>query len=80
MFGVIFVRNINEIQDALIAVNPAFRVWDMQVYSFDRIPSRVAMSDLIGVNVIGVVAATIGSVGAAWRAGRMQPVEALRDE
>ncbi len=80
VFGVIFVRNINEIQDALIAVNPAFRVWDMQVYSFDRIPSRVAMSDLIGVNVIGVVAATIGSVGAAWRAGRMQPVEALRDE
>ncbi|MCA9244217.1 MAG: ABC transporter permease [Phycisphaerales bacterium] len=79
-FGVWFVSNINEIQDALIAINPAWRVWDMQVYSFDRIPSRVATSDLIGVNAIGVLAATVGSVAAAWRAGRMQPVEALRDE
>lgn len=80
VLGVLFVANINEIQDFLIRVNPAWRVWDMQVYSFDRIPSEVSMYDTVWVVAIAIVAATLGSLVAAWRAGRMQPVEAVRYE
>ena len=80
VLGVLFVTNINEIQDFLIQLNPKWRVWDMQVYSFDRIPSQVDPHDIIGVVVIAIVASTFGSLVAAWRAGRMQPVEAVRYE
>ena len=80
ILGTLFVTYINEIQDFLIAVNPAWRVWDMQVYSFDTIPNQVSTSDIVGVVIIAIVASTLGSFVAAWRAGRMQPVEAIRYE
>ena len=75
--GVLFVTYINEIQDFLIGLNPAWRVWDMEVYSFDRIPSQVAPLDVIVVTLIAIVASTIGAVAAALRAGFMEPVNAL---
>jgi lipoprotein-releasing system permease protein len=78
--GTWFITYVNEIQDFLIRVNPAWRVWDMQVYSFDRIPSEVDPVDAVFVVVIAVIASTFGSLVAAWRAGRMQPVEAVRYE
>ncbi len=78
--GTLFVRYINEIQDLLIRINPAWRVWDMKVYSFDRIPDQVDPHDALMVIIVGILAATFGSLAAAWRAGRMQPVEAIRYE
>ena len=78
--GALFVHYINEIQDLLIRINPAWRVWDMKVYSFDRIPNQVDPADALTVIVVGILAATFGSLAAAWRAGRMQPVEAIRYE
>lgn len=80
VFGVLFVQNINRVQDTLIAIDPRLRVWDMQVYSFDEIPSRVDPVDASVIVLIGVAAAALGSLAAAWRAGSMQPVEALRYE
>ena len=75
--GVLFVTYINEIQDFLIGINPAWRVWDMEVYSFDRIPSQVAPLDLAVVTAIAIAASTLGAVAAALRAGFMEPVRAL---
>lgn len=80
IMGTLFVRNINEIQDFLIRINPSWRMWDMQVYSFDRIPSEVAAGDIVTVVITAIVASMSGSFVAAWRAGRMQPVEAVRYE
>lgn len=77
--GTLFVININRIQDWLIwQFN--WRVWDLKVYSFDTIPNEVSPWDAAAIIVIAISAATIGSVAAAWRAGRMQPVEAIRYE
>ena len=80
VLGVLFVTYINEIQDFLIQLNPAWRVWDLQVYSFDRIPNEVNPLDAIVVVLVAIVASTFGSVAAAWRAGTMHPVEAIRHE
>lgn len=80
ILGSLVVININEIQNFLIRINPAMRVWDLQVYSFDEIPHEVAFWDLVGVCLFAILSATIGSLGAAWRAGAMQPVEAIRYE
>jgi ABC-type lipoprotein release transport system permease subunit len=78
--GAAFVWNINEVQDLLIQFHPSLRVWDLQVYSFDRIPSTVKTFDAVVVVVAAILASTLGSFAAAWRAGSMQPVEALRHE
>ncbi len=80
VLGALFVTYINEIQDFLIQINPSWRVWDLQVYSFDRIPSAVDVSDAIMVVVVAVIASTFGSLAAALRAGFMQPVQALSYE
>jgi len=80
VFGTLVVKYINEIQDFLISINPRWRVWDLQVYSFDRIPSEVDPWDALFVVLAAIAASTIGSLAAAWRAGTMQPVEAIRHE
>jgi lipoprotein-releasing system permease protein len=78
--GYYFIKYINTIQDWLTRLNPAWQVWDRSVYSFDEIPSTVRSDDIITVIIAAILASTLGSVLAAWRAGRMQPVEALRYE
>lgn len=80
LLGSLIVVNINRIQDFLISINPSLRVWDLKVYSFDSIPSVVNPWDIIEIGGIAILAATIGSFAAAWRAGSMQPVEAVRYE
>lgn len=78
--GSLFVIYINDIQEWLIRINPSFRVWDLKVYSFDQIPHHVNPRDVAVVATLAVLASTIGSVAAAWRAGRMEPVESIRYE
>lgn len=78
--GYYFVRYINDIQDALTRLNPALQVWDRAVYSFDAIPNTVRTEDIVAVIAAAIAAATLGSVAAAWRAGAMEPVEAMRYE
>jgi lipoprotein-releasing system permease protein len=80
LLGALVVSNINEIQEFLIRINPSLRVWDLQVYSFDRIPSEVSAYDAIWIALVAIATATFGSFAAAWRAGAMQPVEAIRYE
>jgi len=80
VMGYYFVRYINTVQDALIALDPRWQVWDRSVYTFDMIPSTVRVEDLVTVVAVAVLTSTLGSLAAAWRAGGMQPVEAMRYE
>lgn len=80
VLGYYFVRYINEFQDWLTRMNPAWQVWDRAVYSFDEIPNTVRTEDMVAVVVMAILTSTLGSLAAAWRAGAMQPVEALRHE
>ena len=80
ILGSLVVHYINDLQDALIWFHPSLRVWDPAVYSFDTIPSEVRTVDAVCIVAVAILASTVGSVAAAWRAGTMQPVEALRYE
>lgn len=77
--GCAFVWHINEIQEFLVSAF-GYQVWDLKVYSFDRIPDIVDFDDALRVVLVAIGSATLGSLAAAWRAGNMQPVEALRFE
>jgi lipoprotein-releasing system permease protein len=75
--GYAFVKHINEVQAFLTSINPTWQVWDRSVYSFDRIPDTVRTVDIVTVVCGAILASTLGSLLAAWRAGTMHPVEAL---
>jgi lipoprotein-releasing system permease protein len=78
--GYLFVTNINEIQAFLVSVNPSWQVWDRAVYSFDEIPNRVDPGEMTLLLVSSVIFSMLGATLAAWRAGAMHPVEAVRHE
>jgi len=77
--GYYFVRNINPIQDYL-ARQFHFRVWDLEVFMFEKIPNEVHWPVAAGIVAGAILAGLLGALVPAIRAARMQPVEALRYE
>jgi lipoprotein-releasing system permease protein len=78
--GYYFVIHINDVEAFLKWLNPAWQVWDRSVYSFDEIPNTVRTSEMIAIYIASVIFSTCGAIIAAWRAGVMDPLEALRYE
>jgi lipoprotein-releasing system permease protein len=79
ILGYYFVIHINDIQDWLIEVF-GWRVWNREVYAFDRIPGEVTMHDVVVIIIAAILASIVGAIIPAIRAARMNPVESLRYE
>lgn len=77
--GYYFVRYINPIQD-FVDRAWGFRVWDRDVFMFERIPNEVDPLTVVYIVVAAVAAGLLGALLPAATAARMQPVEALRYE
>jgi ABC-type lipoprotein release transport system permease subunit len=77
--GYYFVRYINPIQDAVDRWF-GFRVWDREFFMFEKIPNEVEVAPALLIVAGAIVAGLLGALIPAWRAARMQPVEALRYE
>ncbi|HKQ46463.1 MAG TPA: FtsX-like permease family protein [Phycisphaerae bacterium] len=80
LLGIVFVEHINDVQDWLARINPAWRVWSPETYSFDKIPDVWKWSEVIWISILAVVASIAGAAAPAIRAGRSWPVETLRYE
>ena len=78
--GTVFVDHINEIQDMLARINPDWRVWSPETYSFDKIPSEWKWVEVLAISGLAIVASIVGAAFPAIRAGRTWPVESLRYE
>ena len=77
--GWLFVHDINPISD-FIADRFGFRVWDREFFMFRQIPNEVDVPTVAWIAVSAVLAGLVGAMIPAFRAARMQPVEALRYE
>ncbi len=80
LLGTVFVEHINDVQDWLARLNPAWRVWSPETYSFDKIPDAWKWSEVIWISILAVLASIAGAAFPAIRAGRSWPVESLRYE
>jgi lipoprotein-releasing system permease protein len=90
--GVAIVTHLNEIQDVLYLftrwINQSvldngldgWRMWNPQIYYFDRIPSEVDRTEVGWIVVLAIASSVAGALIPALLASRLDPVEALRYE
>jgi lipoprotein-releasing system permease protein len=79
IIGLIFVRYINQIEDALSWMTGR-KVFDEKIYYFYEIPTSVNPLMVASVAFGAITIAVLASILPARRAARLHPVRALRFE
>lgn len=75
----LIVHNINYLH-AKLGELMGLQIWNPEVYMFDTIPNRVDLLDATIIMGVAICFSVAGALIPAWRAARMNPVEALRWE
>ncbi len=77
--GVLFCWRIHDIQRFVEWVTHT-PVFSAQVYFLSRIPAKIEWSEVVAITLIALTASFLATLPPAWRASRLDPVEALRYE
>ena len=78
LLGVLLATNITSIVNVIQAVFH-IKLISSSVYFVDFLPSELNWQDVGLISVITVLLSMLATIYPAWRAARLQPVEALRD-
>jgi lipoprotein-releasing system permease protein len=79
VLGVLFTLNIQTIQIWVEALTGS-SVWDPAVRVLSRVPARMHAEDVIATVAMALGLSFLATLYPAWRAARLDPVEALRHE
>jgi lipoprotein-releasing system permease protein len=79
ILGVAVTANIKEIQDFLDSVLGG-QVWDPTVRFLSDIPARMDLGETVSIVAMALFLSFLATLFPAWRAARLDPVEALRYE
>jgi len=79
LIGVVFCWRIGEIQKFVEWVTGA-QVFNSQIYFLSRVPAKIEWPEVIGIVSFAILASLLATLPPAWRASRLDPVEALRYE
>jgi lipoprotein-releasing system permease protein len=71
-----FRNDITSTLSSLLSVSDSMN----QIYGFAYLPARVQPGDLIVISLLSILIATLAGLVPAYKASKMNPVEALRSE
>jgi lipoprotein-releasing system permease protein len=79
LLGLAFALNIDGIRQALERLIGA-ELWSAEIRFLSQLPAKVETGDVLSVVAMGLVLSFLATIYPAWRAARLDPVEALRYE
>jgi lipoprotein-releasing system permease protein len=77
--GLAFADNIEAIRQVIQWVI-GFDPFSEDIYFFSRLPSRIELGEVATIAAIAFSLSVVATIYPAWRAARLDPVEALRHE
>ena len=79
LLGLAFALNIDAIRRALETLTGA-ELWSAEIRFLSQLPAKVEAGDVLSVVAMGLALSFLATIYPAWRAARLDPVEALRYE
>jgi len=79
ILGIVLALNVTEIVNWLQHIL-GIQFLSSSIYYVNYLPSKLELSDIVKVSLIALVMSFVATLYPAWRASRVQPVEALRYE
>ena len=79
LLGLVVAHNLEAVRQ-LINRSFGLNVFDPNLYLLSRLPSVVVMSDVLLVVALSLCLSLLATIYPAWRAAKLDPVEALRYE
>ena len=79
LLGLAVALNIDAIRRALETLTGA-ELWSAEIRFLSQLPAKVEAGDVLSVVAMGLALSFLATIYPAWRAARLDPVEALRYE